>query len=63
MEETNNLDIEKLKKVVAGIFAGGEEAAWNFDPNPYTVDELNYIMHLIDEQTKNEVDYLIKLTD
>jgi hypothetical protein len=63
MEETNNLDTVKLKKVVEGIFNGGEKAVEEFNYDAYTDDELRYIMREMSEQTEKDIDELIKVAD
>jgi hypothetical protein len=61
MEQSNNLDTVKLKKVVEAVFAGGEKAVEEFDYEAYTDEELEYIMKEMEEQTKKDVEELLKL--
>jgi DNA-directed RNA polymerase subunit F len=61
MEQPNNLDTEKLKKVVEDIFAGGEKAVEEFDYSPYTNEELKYIMNEMHRQTKKDIEELIRI--
>ncbi|MDR1352644.1 MAG: hypothetical protein LBK05_05100 [Treponema sp.] len=63
MEQSNTLDTEKLNKIVEDIFAGGEKAVAEFDYSAYTIEELKYIMHEMDEQTIKEIDELIEIAD
>jgi hypothetical protein len=63
MEQSNTLDTEKLKKIVEDIFAGGEKAVEEFDYSAYTIEELKYIMHEMDEQTLKGIDELIEIAD
>jgi hypothetical protein len=63
MEQSNNLDTVKLKKVVEDIFTGGGNAAERFDCSLYTDKELEYIITEIEEQCKKEVADLVKLAD
>jgi hypothetical protein len=63
MEQANNLDTVKLKKVVENIFAGEKSVAEKFDASLYTNEELDYIMSEIEEQVKEEVDDLLKLVE
>jgi hypothetical protein len=61
MEQTNNLDTIKLKKVVEDIFAGGENAVEEFDCSLYTIEELKYIMSEMKKQNINEVKELLEM--
>jgi hypothetical protein len=61
MEQSNNLDTAKLKKVIEDIFAGGENAAEEFDCSLYTNEELDYIVKEMEEQSKKDVEELLKL--
>jgi hypothetical protein len=63
MEQSNNLDTVKLKKVVEDIFAGGENAVEEFDCSLYTIEELKYIMHEMDEQTLEGIGELLEIAE
>ncbi|MDR1176612.1 MAG: hypothetical protein LBK83_14205 [Treponema sp.] len=63
MEQPNNLNIAKLKKVVEVIFAGGEKAVEEFDYAAYTNEELEYIMNEMHGQTLKEIEGLIEIAD
>jgi hypothetical protein len=63
MEQPDNLDTAKLKKVVEDILAGGEKAVEEFDCSLYTIEELKYIMNEMDEQTLEVFDRLIEMAE
>jgi hypothetical protein len=63
MEQSNNLDMIKLKKVVEDIFAGGENAVEEFDSSLYTIEELKYIVKEMKKQNINEVKELLKIAE
>jgi hypothetical protein len=62
MEQSNNIDSAKLKKVVAGLFAA-ENAVEEFDCSLYTNDELNFIMREMEKQTQDEIIELLKIAE
>jgi hypothetical protein len=63
MEQSNNLDTVKLKKVVEDIFAGGKKAAEEFDCSLYTDEELDYILDEMTKQSKKDIEDLLKIIE
>jgi hypothetical protein len=63
MEQPNNPDTAKLKKVVEDIFAGGEKAVEEFDCSPYTNEELDYILDEMTKQSVKDVDDMLKFVE
>jgi hypothetical protein len=60
---TDNMDTVKLKKLAEDILARGEKAVEEFDCSPYTEDELNHIMAVIDKQNTKDLEKLLKTFD
>jgi hypothetical protein len=63
MEQPDNLDTAKLKKVVEDIFAGGKSVAEQFDASLYTNEELDYILDEMTKQSIQDVEGLLKLVE